>query len=79
LLATILIITSGGISIQILAYDDLSYEKEQNTDKKYECRTGPFEGFFVSSPEFCNVKVNHADKNNNNDKSTLLVKKELVS
>jgi hypothetical protein len=22
-------------------------------DKKYECRTGPFEGFFVSSVEFC--------------------------
>ena len=20
---------------------------------KYECRTGPFEGFFVSSVEFC--------------------------
>ena len=25
---------------------------------KYECRTGPFEGFFVSSVEFCkHVKV----------------------
>ena len=22
---------------------------------KYECRTGPFEGFFVSSVEFCNI------------------------
>ena len=22
-------------------------------DKKYECRTGPFEGFFVISVEFC--------------------------
>ena len=27
-------------------------------DKKYECRTGPFEGFFVSSVEFCkHVKI----------------------
>ena len=25
----------------------------QTDDKKYECRTGPFEGFFVSSVEFC--------------------------
>jgi hypothetical protein len=25
-------------------------------DKKYECRTGPFEGFFVSSVEFCDAK-----------------------
>ena len=23
---------------------------------KYECRTGPFEGFFVSSVEFCKFK-----------------------
>jgi hypothetical protein len=22
-------------------------------DKKYECRTGPFEGFFAGSVEFC--------------------------
>ena len=25
-------------------------------DKKYECRTGPFEGFFVGSVEFCKFK-----------------------
>ena len=25
----------------------------QTDDKKYECRSGPFEGFFVSSVEFC--------------------------
>ena len=24
---------------------------------KYECQTGPFEGFFTSSPEFCKSKV----------------------
>ena len=33
-------------------YDD-SYSKYPTGDKKYECRTGPFEGFFVSSVEFC--------------------------
>ena len=36
------------------AYDDddmySTYPTEVN---KYECRTGPFEGFFVSSVEFC--------------------------
>ena len=36
-------------------------------DKKYECRTGPFEGFFVSSVEFC--KFNKFEKNNRNDSS----------
>ena len=37
-------------------------------DKKYECRTGPFEGFFVSSVEFCKFKF--IDKVDNKDKST---------
>ena len=34
-------------------YGDSSYSTYQTEDKKYECRTGPFEGFFVSSVEFC--------------------------
>jgi hypothetical protein len=35
-------------------YDDTrSYSTYPTDDKKYECRTGPFEGFFVSSVEFC--------------------------
>ncbi|HEX2406947.1 MAG TPA: hypothetical protein VHJ38_07035 [Nitrososphaeraceae archaeon] len=29
-----------------------SYSKYPTDAKKYECRTGPFEGFFVSSVEF---------------------------
>jgi hypothetical protein len=33
--------------------DDSSYSKYPTDDKKYECRTGPFEGLFVSSVEFC--------------------------
>jgi hypothetical protein len=35
------------------SYGDNSYSKYPTDDKKYECRTGPFEGFFVSSVEFC--------------------------
>ena len=36
------------------SYSD--YSDYKTKDKKYECRTGPFEGFFVSSVEFCDVK-----------------------
>ena len=32
-------------------YGDSSYSQYPTDDKKYECRTGPFEGFFVSSVE----------------------------
>ena len=35
------------------SYGDSSYSQYPTDDKKYECRTGPFEGFFVSSVEFC--------------------------
>ncbi len=34
-------------------YGYSSYSQYPTDDKKYECRTGPFEGFFVSSVEFC--------------------------
>ena len=30
-----------------------TYSQYPTDDKKYECRTGPFEGFFVGSVEFC--------------------------
>ena len=32
------------------------YSQYPTEDKKYECRTGPLEGFFVSSVEFCDAK-----------------------
>jgi hypothetical protein len=32
------------------------YSTYPTEDKKYECRTGAFEGFFVSSVEFCKFK-----------------------
>jgi hypothetical protein len=48
------------------------YSQYSTDDKKYECRTGPFEGFFVSSVEFCDAKKfddnkrNHKDNRDNN-------------
>jgi hypothetical protein len=48
-------------------YDDNSYYSQYPTDdKKYECRTGPFEGFFVSSVEFCK-HVKFDDKRDHRD------------
>ena len=44
-------------------YGDCSYNTYPIDDKKYECRTGPFERFFVSSVEFCkNVNFEYKDK-----------------
>jgi len=34
-------------------YNNYNYNKYPTKDKPYECRTGPLEGFFVSSVEFC--------------------------
>ena len=45
--------------------DSSSYSQYPTDDKKYECRTGPFEGFFVSSVEFCK-HVKFDDKKENN-------------
>ena len=49
-------------------YGDTSYSQYPTDDKKYECRTGPFEGFFVTSVEFCkHVKFDkHDDRKDNN-------------
>ena len=47
-------------------YRDSSYSQYPTDDKKYECRTGPFEGFFVSSVEFCkHVKFEKDDRKDN--------------
>jgi hypothetical protein len=47
-------------------YDDSSYSQYPTDDKKYECRTGPFEGFFVSSVEFCkHIKFDDKDRKDN--------------
>jgi hypothetical protein len=39
------------------------YNDQQDKINKYECRTGPFEGFFVSSVEFCDAKHKFNDDN----------------
>ena len=47
------------------------YSEYKTKDKKYECRTGPFEGFFTSSVEFCfdkkfdDKKRDHKDNRDN--------------
>ena len=47
-------------------YGDSSYSQYPTDDKKYECQTGPFEGFFVSSVEFCkHVKFDKDDRKDN--------------
>ena len=52
-------------------YGDSSYSQYPTDDKKYECRTGPFEGFFVSSVEFCKqVKFDKDDSKRDNRTGT---------
>jgi hypothetical protein len=52
-------------------YSDDSYSQYPTDDKKYECRTGPFEGFFVSSVEFCkHIKFDKDDRKDNRDNKT---------
>ena len=42
--------------------DDDRYSKYPTEVNKYECRTGPLEGFFVSSVEFCKFKFDDKDR-----------------
>ncbi len=63
---TLNIIISHAMAQEYVKYDDSSYSTYQTDEKKYECRTGPFEGFFVSSVEFC--KFNKFEKNNDDRK-----------
>ncbi len=47
-----------------------SYSQYATDDKKYECQTGPFEGFFVSSVEFCKFKFDDKDRKDIRDNRT---------
>jgi hypothetical protein len=48
-------------------YEDDRYNEYPIDDKTYECRTGPFEGFFVSSVEFCkHIKFDDKDDRKDN-------------
>ena len=51
-------------------YGDSSYSQYPTNDKKYECQTGPFEGFFVSSVEFCKFKFDDKDRKDIRDNIT---------
>ena len=52
-------------------YNDDRYIKYPVEVNKYECRTGPFEGFFVGSVEFCkHVKFDDKDRKDNRDNRT---------
>jgi hypothetical protein len=50
---------------------DSYYSQYPTDDKKYECQTGPFEGFFVSSVEFCkHIKFDNKDDRKDNQTGT---------
>jgi len=52
-------------------YRDSSYSQYPTDDNKYQCRTGPFEGFFVSSVEFCkHVKFDDRKDHSSRDNRT---------
>ena len=55
MLAVLPLLSSNNNAAMAQGYygDDSYYSQYPTDDKKYECRTGPFEGFFVSSVEFC--------------------------
>lgn len=47
-----------------------NYSTYPTDDKKYECRTGQFEGFFVSSVEFCkHNKFDDKDRDRDNNRT----------
>jgi hypothetical protein len=50
-------------------YGDSGYSQYPTDDKKYECRTGPFEGFFVSSVEYCDAKHKFKDRDRDNNRT----------
>ena len=62
---------SNAIAQEYDKYGDSSYSQIPTDDKKYECRTGPFEGFFVSSVEFCkHVKFDDRKDHSRDDNRT---------
>ena len=62
------IYTNPAMAQEYDKYGDNRNSKYPIDDKTYECRTGPFEGFFVSSVEFCDAKPNF-DKDDNKVKT----------
>ena len=54
-------------------YDDDMYSNYPTNINKYECQKGPFEGFFVSSVEFCkHIKFDSNDRKDQKDRDNNL-------
>ena len=69
-IATINNIFSNAMAQYDNYYGESSYSKYPTDDKKSECRTGPFEGFFVFSVEFCKFKFDDKRKDTSRDNIT---------
>jgi hypothetical protein len=62
MLAAIPLFNNNTVVLAQRYYEDSSYSQYPTDENKYQCRTGPFEGFFVSSVEFCK-HIKFDDKN----------------
>ena len=66
--ANLNILSNPAMAQEYDKYGDSSYSQYPTDDKKYECQTGPFEGFFVGSVEFCKFKFD--DRKDSRDNRT---------
>jgi hypothetical protein len=66
--ANLKILSNIAIAQEYDSYSNSYYSKYPTDDKKYECRTGPFEGFFVSSVEFCKFNKFEKDDDRKDDR-----------
>ena len=70
LAATPLNIFSNAMAQGYDNYGDSYYSQYPTEDKKYECQTGPLEGIFVSSVEFCkHVKFDKDDRKDRDNRT----------
>jgi hypothetical protein len=68
-LSVVPILNNNNNAAMAQGYYDDGYSQYPTDDNKYQCRTGPFEGFFVSSVEFCkhikfDDRKDHKDRDN---------------
>ena len=63
-------LSNPAMAQEYYTYGDSSYSKYPTDDNKYECRTGPLEGFFVGSVEFCKFKFDKDDRKDIRDNRT---------
>jgi hypothetical protein len=68
--AMLLLNTNTAMAQEYDKYGDSSYSTYPTDEKKYECRTGPFEGFFVGSVEFCKFKFDDKENDSKRDNRT---------